>query len=124
MLIGAVQVLGTFLTTLIIDKFGRKVLLLISDFMICISMVGVGVFFTLKDSCEECNVNSNTTTTTMAPDLLVSKATVNSINYVSQLKVRNCEPGGQCRLPSPRLLDGFHRSLFSRVRPGSLDTQC
>ena len=127
MLIGAIQVLGTFVTTLIIDKFGRKVLLLISDFLICVSMIGVGVFFALSESCKDCNVAglvNSTTTTTMAPDLLVSKATVNSINYVSQLKVRNCEPGGQCRLPSPRLLDGFHRSLFSRVRPGSLDTQC
>ena len=79
MLIGAIQVVGTLVTTLIIDRFGRKVLLLISDFFICVSMIGVGVFFALSESCTDCEeaalLNS---TTTMAPDLLVSQDTVNS----------------------------------------------
>ena len=79
MLIGAIQVVGTLVTTLIIDRFGRKVLLLISDFFICVSMIGVGVFFALSESCTDCDeatlLNS---TTTMAPDLLVSQDTVNS----------------------------------------------
>ena len=77
MLIGAIQVLGTFLTTLIIDKFGRKVLLLISDFLICVSMIGVGVFFTLSESCKECEETGGAnSTTTLAPELMVSQATV------------------------------------------------
>ena len=123
MLIGAIQVLGTFVTTLIIDKFGRKVLLLISDFLICVSMIGVGVFFALSESCQDCEeAGGANSTTTMAPDLLVSQATVTSLSSVN-VSQRNI-PGGQCRLPPPRLTHGLHRSLFSRLRPRSLDTQC
>jgi len=93
MLIGAVQVLGTFVTTLIIEKFGRKVLLIISDLFICISMVGVGVFFLLYEQCgEECTESdsNNTTTTmmmtttatTMLPESFISKDTVDSIGFL------------------------------------------
>ena len=83
MLIGAIQVLGTFVTTLIIDKFGRKVLLLISDFLICVSMIGVGVFFALSESCKDCEeAGTANSTTTMAPDLLVSQATVDSVGFL------------------------------------------
>ena len=95
MLIGAVQVLGTFFTTLIIEKFGRKVLLIISDLFICISMIGVGVFFLLYEQCgDECSDSgsNNTTTTmmmttttaatTMLPESFISKDTVDSIGFL------------------------------------------
>ena len=93
MLIGAVQVLGTFVTTMIIEKFGRKVLLIISDLFICISMIGVGVFFLLYEQCgDECSDSgsNNTTTTmmmtttatTMLPESFISKDTVDSIGFL------------------------------------------
>jgi len=96
MLIGGVQVVGTFVTTLIIEKFGRKILLIISDLFICISMIGVGVFFILKEKCDDCEATTaaaTTTTTilttemanittTMLPDLMVSKTTVDNIGFL------------------------------------------
>ena len=95
MLIGAVQVLGTFVTTLIIEKFGRKILLIISDLFICISMVGVAVFFLLYEQCgDECSgdaeLPNNTTTTmmmtttatTILPESFISKDTVDSIGFL------------------------------------------
>ena len=52
--LGATQVLGTFLSTILIEKFGRKILLLISELSTCLSMLGVGVFFLLYERCGEC----------------------------------------------------------------------
>ena len=77
--------MGTFATTLIIDKFGRKILLLISDFLICVSMVGVGVFFALRESCEECRYEELIAngTTTISPSVHVSKDTVTSTLILS-----------------------------------------
>jgi len=105
MLVGGIQVVGTFVTTLIIEKFGRKILLIISDLFICISMIGVGVFFILKEKCEDCEDVTTTvaatttttmmttmgtttvtemanTTTNMIPDILVSPTTVDSIGFL------------------------------------------
>ena len=92
-MVGAIQVAGTFLTTLIIEKFGRKVLLLISDLFICISMAGVAIFFKLYEDCDECKVEAikNTTSafdsfdssaTTMAASVFVSEATVNNFGWL------------------------------------------
>jgi len=88
MLVGGIQVAGTFFTTLIIEKFGRKVLLIISDFFICVSMLGVAVFFKMYEDCAECNfvasTNSsldvfNSSAATMGS---VSKATVDSFGWL------------------------------------------
>ena len=98
MLIGGVQVLGTFVTTLVIDKFGRKVLLIISELFICISMIGVAVFFLLYEKCgDECtdDENGNSTTaalatteySTMLPDVLVSKTTVDNVGFLPLLSL-------------------------------------
>ena len=54
MLCGLTQVIGTFLSTILIEKYGRKVLLLISELSTCLSMLGVGIFFFLTDRCEDC----------------------------------------------------------------------
>ena len=86
MLVGAIQVGGTFLTTLIIEKFGRKVLLVISDFFICVSMVGVAVFFKMYEDCAECKFEaidtSNSTATTMSASVFVSEATVDNFGWL------------------------------------------
>jgi len=83
MLVGAVQVAGTLLTTLIIEKFGRKILLIISDFFICVSMIGVGVFFKMYEDCQDCQEESpQLSSTTVSPSVLVSEATVDSIGWL------------------------------------------
>lgn len=47
-LVGAFQVIATFASSLIIDKKGRKILLLISSFVMFISSFFLAIFFTLK----------------------------------------------------------------------------
>merc|ERR1711971_794150 len=75
MLTGAIQVAGTGFTTVIIEKLGRKILLIISDAFICISMIGVAVFFKLKESCgDECQTGDAT--------VFVSKTTVDGIGFL------------------------------------------
>lgn len=74
MMIGCIQVAGTFLTTLIIEKLGRKVLLLISDAFICISMIGVAVFFKLKETCDDCPDSG--------AEVFVSKTTIDGIGFL------------------------------------------
>lgn len=48
-LVGVMQVIATFISSLIIDKFGRKILLLISDFIMAIAGILLAIYFTLKD---------------------------------------------------------------------------
>ena len=94
MLIGLVQVLAVVITILIIDRFGRKILLIISELFICISMSGVGAFFYLQESCNHCQTSVNTTTTTMAyngstimPSHFISKATVDDLGFLPLLSL-------------------------------------
>lgn len=47
--VGVVQVVATFISSLVVDKFGRKVLLIGSAFFMCISGVLLGIYFTLSD---------------------------------------------------------------------------
>jgi len=59
----------------IIEKLGRKILLLISDAFICISMIGVAVFFKLKESCgDECQTGDAA--------VFVEKTTVDDIGFL------------------------------------------
>ena len=63
------------MTTVIIEKLGRKILLLISDAFICISMIGVAVFFKLKESCgDQCQTGDAA--------VFVEKATVDDIGFL------------------------------------------
>ena len=98
MLIGTVQVVGTLATTLVIDKFGRKIILVISELFMGISMIGVAVFFLLFEKCgDECEtsaslVSTTVTTsvnisTTILPDVLVSKTTVDSVGFLPLLSL-------------------------------------
>ncbi|XP_060534579.1 facilitated trehalose transporter Tret1-2 homolog isoform X2 [Cylas formicarius] len=47
--IGIVQVVATFISTVVVDKFGRRILLMASAFCMALSGAALGVFFTLKD---------------------------------------------------------------------------
>ena len=135
-----VQVLGTFVTTLIIEKFGRKILLIISDLFICISMLGVAVFFLLYEqcgaACQESDNNSTTTammttsTTAMMPDSSVmgsvSKSTVDSIGFLPLVSFTimimiMIIMMMMMMIGQPHAV---HHSVLNRLRPHSMDPQC
>ncbi|KAK5641985.1 hypothetical protein RI129_008152 [Pyrocoelia pectoralis] len=48
-IVGVIQTISTFVSSLIIDKLGRRILLILSDFFMAISGVVLGIFFSLKD---------------------------------------------------------------------------
>ncbi|CAG9766858.1 unnamed protein product [Ceutorhynchus assimilis] len=47
--VGIVQVVATFISSLVVDKFGRKILLMSSSFFMALSGAILGVFFTIKN---------------------------------------------------------------------------
>lgn len=47
--VGAFQVVATFISSLMVDKLGRRMLLISSEFIMAISTIFLGLFFTLKD---------------------------------------------------------------------------
>uniref|UniRef100_U5EQL0 Facilitated trehalose transporter Tret1 n=1 Tax=Corethrella appendiculata TaxID=1370023 RepID=U5EQL0_9DIPT len=49
-IVGVIQVIATFVSTLVVDKAGRRILLLLSDSVMAISTIILGVYFYLKDS--------------------------------------------------------------------------
>ncbi|XP_044271464.1 facilitated trehalose transporter Tret1-like [Tribolium madens] len=49
-LVGAVQVIATLLSTLLIDKTGRKILLFVSSSIMCVSLLALGGYFHLKQT--------------------------------------------------------------------------
>ncbi|KAJ8681662.1 hypothetical protein QAD02_017454 [Eretmocerus hayati] len=48
--LGVIQVGAVFLSTLIVDRLGRRILLLLSMFMMCISLVVLGYYFHLSSN--------------------------------------------------------------------------
>ena len=82
-IIGAVQLASNVISTLIVEKFGRKILLIISDLSTFVSMIGVGVFFKLKENCSECDQ------TQLVPSLevYVSKNTVDELGWLPLLSL-------------------------------------
>ena len=88
MLLGCVQLVGSVATIFLIDKFGRRVLLIISEVFISISMLGVAIFFLLAENCEDCNNGgggngtSLSTTTTITPELMISQSTLDSVGFL------------------------------------------
>ena len=88
MLLGCVQLLGSVATIFLIDKFGRRMLLIISEVFISLSMLGVAVFFLLSEHCEEChsggggNGTSISATTTMSPEFRISKSTLDDVSFL------------------------------------------
>ncbi|XP_028156675.1 facilitated trehalose transporter Tret1 isoform X2 [Ostrinia nubilalis] len=49
-IIGVIQVIATFVSSLIVDKLGRRILLLLSALVMCVCSTALGVFFFLKDT--------------------------------------------------------------------------
>ena len=87
-LVGAVQIVASIIQTLIVEKFGRKPLLIISDFFVCLSMVAVGIFFKMYENCPDCQPTRLAPSTTslngslIEASLKVSKQTVSDIGWV------------------------------------------
>ncbi|XP_034484216.1 facilitated trehalose transporter Tret1-2 homolog isoform X3 [Drosophila innubila] len=52
-LIGIMQVVATFASTIVVDKLGRRILLLASGIVMALSTTAIGVYFFLKDQNEE-----------------------------------------------------------------------
>ena len=51
--VALVQVAGTTLSIFIIDKIGRRVLLIVSDLFMAITLIGLGIFFHLRERLED-----------------------------------------------------------------------
>ncbi|KAJ9586908.1 hypothetical protein L9F63_019499, partial [Diploptera punctata] len=49
-IVGAIQVIATFVSTLVVDRLGRRKLLILSDCIMAICALLLGVFFYLKDA--------------------------------------------------------------------------
>ena len=86
MLLGCVQLLGSVATIFLIDKFGRRMLLIISEVFISLSMLGVAVFFLLSEQCEgeDCHSGGNgtSTTTTISPEFRISQSTIDEVSFL------------------------------------------
>ncbi|KOB68407.1 Facilitated trehalose transporter Tret1 [Operophtera brumata] len=49
-IIGVIQVIATFTSSLVVDKLGRRILLLLSALVMCVCSTALGVFFFLQDT--------------------------------------------------------------------------
>jgi MFS family permease len=72
------QVVTVGIVVLIVDKFGRKLLLAISSFLMCISVIPLGVFFYL-DEHKNCN---GTITTNCEENSDINPQTVEDIGWL------------------------------------------
>ncbi|XP_059050768.1 facilitated trehalose transporter Tret1-2 homolog [Achroia grisella] len=52
-IIGVTQVIATFISSLVVDKLGRRILLLLSALVMCLCSTALGVFFFLQDKHGE-----------------------------------------------------------------------
>ena len=52
------QVIATGVAVMVVDRFGRRILLIQSASFMCISLVGLGVFFYMKEN--QCTTNYQT----------------------------------------------------------------
>jgi len=48
-IVAAVQVVATLGAVFVVDRLGRKILLIVSDALMCVSLVALGVYFKLKE---------------------------------------------------------------------------
>jgi MFS family permease len=51
-LVTLAQVIGTALAVLVVERFGRKILLFLSDFLMCIFIIALGVYFYIDDHAD------------------------------------------------------------------------
>ena len=47
--VGIVQVMATIVSSVLVDRAGRRILLLISQLVMAVALIGLGTFFFLKD---------------------------------------------------------------------------
>lgn len=52
-IIGVIQVIATFISSMIVDKLGRRILLLFSALVMCLCTTALGVYFFLLDKHED-----------------------------------------------------------------------
>jgi len=52
-IVGVIQVVITFISTLVVDRLGRRILLMLSDGIMAICTLLLGIFFYLKDETDE-----------------------------------------------------------------------
>jgi SP family facilitated glucose transporter-like MFS transporter 8 len=52
-IVGAIQVVATFVSSLVVDYLGRRILLLISDFVMAVCALLLGVYFYLQDETTD-----------------------------------------------------------------------
>lgn len=52
-IIGVMQVIATFVSTMIVDRVGRRILLLISDSVMALCTLALGIFFYMKDQNKD-----------------------------------------------------------------------
>lgn len=52
-IVGVMQVLATFVASLVVDKLGRRILLLVSDAIMALCTLVLGIFFFMKDNDKE-----------------------------------------------------------------------
>jgi SP family facilitated glucose transporter-like MFS transporter 8 len=55
-IVGVIQAVATFVSTLVVDRLGRRILLLLSDFVMAICTLLLGIYFYLKD--EDSDISS------------------------------------------------------------------
>ena len=85
---GAIQIVASMVETAIVEKFGRKPLLLFSDFFVCVSMVAVGIFFKIYESCPDCHYKVLDLTaihfngSLIEPSMIASESTVSDVGWL------------------------------------------
>ena len=85
---GAIQIVASMVETAIVEKFGRKPLLLFSDFFVCVSMVAVGIFFKIYESCPDCHYKLldhtaiNFNGSLIEPSMIASESTVSDVGWL------------------------------------------
>merc|ERR1712215_231733 len=52
--VGVIQVTGTSLSVIVVDRYGRRPLLIVSEMLISFSFAMLGTFFYLKESSSPC----------------------------------------------------------------------
>lgn len=52
-IVGVIQAVATFISTLVVDHLGRRILLLISDFIMAVCALLLGIFFYLKNETDD-----------------------------------------------------------------------
>jgi len=56
MIVGGVQIAATLASIFVVDRLGRRILLLFSDIVMCISLVALGLYFKMKEDGNAANI--------------------------------------------------------------------